>query len=159
MISEYSGNPARVRRREGRDVFLRMDGDLAHALGEVADGGVVHDDLRNHDGKGRAFAVDALQADRAAHQVEQHMGDGEAEARAFDIAVLLLVEALEIAEQLLLVLLLDADSGIVDDEGQIDVVLLLALVEHIEIDLARGRVFDRIRQDIDDDLLDAHHVA
>ena len=87
------------------------------------------------------------------------MGNGKAEARSFDTAVLILIQPLEIIEQLFLVCFLDADAGVVDDEREIDVVFLPALVEHIEIDLAHRRVFDRVCQEVDDDLLDAHHIA
>ena len=66
---------------------------------------------RNPRREDRAFAIGALDRDRAAHAAGETEREREAEARALDVAVALRIEAYEVAEQPLPALLSPSAAG------------------------------------------------
>ena len=142
---------------------------LGHAFRiEVADGFFRPHAQRNPRREDRAFAIGALDRDRAAHAAGEAEREREAEARALDVAVALRIEAYEVAEQPLPVLWFDADARILDPGDEQDVscwhdnalrCFLGLCAKDGQRDTALARVFHSIRQEVHDDLLHARAIA
>ena len=121
-----------------------------------------NDGLRQDDRKDGTFSVFAFHADGSAHQIQQVMGDGQAEACAFHRAVPVQIHPLEFCEEFRDIFLPDADARIPDGDFQRDfsaggVVLLKAA--HPEGHRTFVGIFQRVAEKIGDDLAHADLVT
>ena len=118
----------------------------------------VHDVLLQHDNEGGALGVDAVHADLAAHQLHQLLDDAQPQAGALDVAVLLLIYPPESVEDIGDVLLLHPLPRVLHRIPDPHPVYRPALTPDGEGDGALTGVLDRVAQQVDEDLLDAHLV-
>ena len=120
--------------------------------------GVVHTRQEEPHAEKRPCSGRALHLHLAAHQVRQHLGDGEAQARARRRRGGR-VAAREGLEDALDVLGRHARPGVFDLDGR-----ELARIGEPQRDLPRGRELDRVAQQVDEDLahallVGAHHLG
>src|SRR6478672_3106970 len=99
--------------------------------------------------KGRAMALAALGPDTAAMQLDEFLADGESETGAVRLLRERVVEALERLEESRQVAARNADAGIGHRHVE-----RLAFTADLHQDLAGGGEFDRVRHEIEQDLLD-----
>ena len=116
--------PALQPPRDQRGLDRRRRDDENILAGEVGHGerrrgvGVAGVRQRNGDAEGRAVAGAAVERDRAAHALDDPLGNGEAEAGAAELARRAAVALLELEEDPRLILCGDADAGVAHREGR-----------------------------------------
>ena len=147
-----------VRRLEALAVGLPVAGPGPGGQGEGPKGLLVDDVLVQRDDEGGPLGIDAVHADLAAHQLHQLVDDAQAKAGALDVAVLLLVHPAEGVEDVGDVLLLHPHAGVLHGVPDPHPVDPLALAADGEGDRALAGILDRVVQQVDQDLLDAHLV-
>ena len=69
-----------------------------------------------------SFTKDAVDGDSSSHLLDHLLADAQPETRALGIHLGVLVQSTEVHEEFAEVLFLDADSGIADFDGNLDVV-------------------------------------
>ena len=150
----------RVFRVERHVVIVPLRGEREPER-EVPDRPLIQHVLLQVEVEYRTHAVDAQRPDAAAHEVQQLLRDIHAKARALDGAVALLVDPLERAEQLRHLLFPHADARVrhTHPEGNFPGLPVRVLQTDPQLHEAAVRVFDAVRQEVQQDLLDAHDVA
>ena len=123
------------------------DQDGAHAASSDA--------LGKNEREGRAPPGLALDPDRAAMELDEAPGQRQAEAGAFRLAQVVAAGLAEFLEHQRLLVLGDADAGV--DDGDLDRVLEPARAQRDAP--ARGGELDRVREQVDDDLLELADVG
>ena len=105
-----------------RDKTLTVGGTpvqlLLHGKVYDADGADIDDALLQFDGKDRAFVINAVHGNFAAHHFHQMFGDGETKPGALDIAVIRFVHPLEGVEEIVKAFLADAHTCIFHRDSQ-----------------------------------------
>ena len=119
----------------------------------------VHNVLLQHDDELGAFGVDAVYADLAAHQIHKLLHDAQAQAGPLDVAVFFFIHPPERVEDIGDVLFLHPHAGVLHGVPDPHAVEPLTLTAHRKAHRALAGVFDRVAQQIDQNLLDAHLVA
>ncbi|OEZ67393.1 hypothetical protein JAB2_23320 [Janthinobacterium sp. HH100] len=110
----------------------------------------------------RADADPAFHADRALHQFDQFLADGQAQARAAVAARGGVVGLLEFLEQARQGVRVDAGARIADDEFDVAAAIAArrrAGAPHFQQHLAIGREFQRVTQQVDEDLPQARGIG
>jgi len=134
---------------------VRIRGCRHRRLGPFFRGGVKVQAHR----EGGAGVLHAGHVDGAPHEVHQLLDDGEPQARAhaFVAVALFLGKGLV---QMGHELGVDADAVVLDHEQGVRFVTVLGVVVQVHVDVAAlGRVFDRVGQDVQEDLLDSQPVG
>ena len=138
-------NSQDLRARRRQEFFIRavVDG-LKVAFVVFANRVAVNDFLNQLEEKFGALAVFACDFKAAVHHGKEFLDNGDTQARAFDIAVLLFVEALEGLEQLADVFLANADTRVADFDLQFKGVVVDGLAADVQRDRAFMRVLDGV---------------
>ena len=140
-------------------LLLTPVGALLKPLREVAYGLGIYDSLLEIEGELRALSVLTLDLERAAHEVQEPCDDGHAQSRALYIPVPGLIQSGEGLEELVPVLVPDADACVLDGYMHEEPRVISLFPGKGERDTPLLRVFDRVGQQVHDHLADADIVT
>lgn len=139
----FQHGDAMTQQGRGRQVF-----DVVAGLGQV-----------QADPEFRTFARRAVDADFAAHLLDQALGNHQAQPRAAGLARQRVVGLAEGLEQRAHVLAGQADTGVLHADAQLHAVLLFVLDHCPGHDGALAGELDRVADQVGEDLLQAQRVA
>ena len=146
-------------------LFRSLPAAIRH---KIAQRRFIHDSLRQPDRKRRPLAIHTVHLHLPAHKANQAMRQGQPQTGSLHIAVLLLIQPHKILEQILHILVLDADAGIRHPDLQRHrrpAAQQLLGCRHFrparqsQRHTALLRILHRIVQDIDDDLAHPRRIA